>query len=92
MRREYLAGAWLELHSALTRLGLSVLEVCSRLYIDVNLQDWLIVGYRGRYLKFEVEVVTALEGLPPQRYGGQRLLGWRPETARAWLKRLQTNT
>ena len=77
---------------ALLKLGLSVPEVCSRSWRDVNLQDRLIVRYKGRCLKYGVEVVAALEGLPPQRYGGQRLLGWQPDTARAWLRRVQTDS
>ncbi|CAA9582593.1 MAG: hypothetical protein AVDCRST_MAG86-3016 [uncultured Truepera sp.] len=83
------ARAKLELLLALIKLGLSVPEVCSRSWRNVNLQDRLIVGYRGRCLKFGVEVVAALEGLPPPRYGGQRLLGWQPDAARRWLRRVK---
>ena len=87
-----LAKARLELLLALMALGLSLPEVCSRYWQDVNTKDRLIVGYRGRVLGYGVAVVTALDtftALRPRQYGGQRLLGWSADTARRWLKQLR---
>lgn len=86
-----LTRARLELLLALMALGMSLPEVCSRYRQDINVEDRLIVGYRGRVLKYGVVVVTALDtlgALRPRQYGGQRLLGWEPDTARRWLKQL----
>lgn len=86
-----LTRARLELLLALMALGMSLPEVCSRYWQDVNVKDRLIVGYRGRVHKYGVTVVTALDtfvALRPRQYGGQRLLGWEADTARRWLKRL----
>ena len=87
-----LARVRLELLLALMALGMSLPEVCSRRWHEVNFKDRLLVGYRGRCLRFGVEVVAPLEALlalRPQRYDGQRVLGWQPETARRWLKQAQ---
>ena len=87
-----LARARLELLSALTALGMSLPEVCSRRWGDVNLKDRIIVGYRGRCLGYGVDVVTALEALfalRPQYHGAQWLLGWQADTARSWLRWLR---
>jgi integrase len=84
-----LARARLELLFALTALGMSLPEVCSRRWGDVNLKDRIIVGYRGRCLGYGVDVVTALEALlalRPKQHGGQWMLGWQADTAGSWLK------
>ena len=88
-----LARARLGLLLALMALGMSLPEVCSRRWGDINQADRLIVGYRGRVLKYGVEVVAALEtlsALRPQVYAGQRLLGWEANTARRWLNFLRS--
>ena len=87
-----LARARLELLLALMALGMSLPEVCSRRWGDINQADRLIVGYRGRVLKYGVEVITALAArstLKPLRYKGERVLGWTAATARGWLRRLE---
>lgn len=84
-----LARARLELLLALMSLNMSLPEVCSRCWGDVNLKDRIIVGYRGRCLGYGVDVVSALETLltlRPRHHGAQWMLGWQADTARSWLK------
>jgi len=86
-----LARVRLELLLALMALGMSLPEVCSRRWREVNFKDRLLVGYRGRCLRFGVDVVAPLDALlalRPLHYDGQRVLGWQPETAKRWLKQV----
>lgn len=87
-----LARARLELLLALMALGVSLPEVCSRLWMDINLPRRLMVGYKGRTVVLGAEAVAALETLlelRPKLHGGQRVLGWQPATARRWLKEVR---
>ncbi len=87
-----LGRARLELLLSLMALGLSLPEVCSRLWMDINLSRRLLVGYKGRTVVFGAEAVAGIEvllELRPKLHGGQRVLGWQPATARRWLKQVQ---
>ncbi len=52
-----------------------------------------LYGYKHRFVTLNVEASAALEGLAKfypkeQRASSKRILGWEPDTARRWLKRV----
>jgi len=55
--------ARLELLLALLALGMSVPEICSRRWWDVNLKDRRLFGYRKRFVMLGVPAVRAFEQL-----------------------------
>jgi hypothetical protein len=87
--------ARLELLLALLHLGMSVPEACSRTGMDLNASRRLLVGYRHRTVVLGAQAVTALETLEklkPSPYRNSQLIGWRPATARKWLRRIEGGT
>ena len=85
----------LELLLALLALGLSIPEVCTRRWFDVDLKSRALLGYRQRRVHFGVPAALAFEQFlrlhkkEPPNYA--RVLGWNPDTARQWLKRAGEN-
>ena len=88
-----LTRARLELLLALLALGLSVPEICTRRWFEVDLKARFLFGYKQRKVHFGVPAVGAFENFlrlhkkEPPNYA--RVLGWNPDTARRWLKRVE---
>ena len=84
----------LELLLALLALGLSILEVCTRRWFEVNLKARFLLGYKQRKIHFGVPAAPAfkkflrLHKKEPPNY--VRVIGWTPDTARRWLRRVET--
>ena len=94
-----LLRARLELLLALLALGLSIPEVCTRRWFEVDLRARFVLGYKERKVQFGVPAALAFERFlrlhkkEPPNYA--RVLGWTPNTVRRWLKRVgaaDTNT
>lgn len=89
------ARARLELLLALLDLGMTIPEICSRKWHDVNLKCRILYGYRQRFVKFGVPAVQAFEQLlkaqphvDPKGIGW--MLNWNADTARRWLNKVTT--
>ena len=84
----------LELLLALLALGLTVPEVCTRRWFEVDLKARFVLGYKQRKVHFGVPAALAFERFlrlhkkEPPNYA--RVLGWNPDTARRWLKQIKT--
>ena len=94
-----LMRARLELLLALLALGLSIPEVCTRRWFEVDLKARFVLGYKERKVHFGVPAALAFEQFlrlhkkEPPNYA--RVISWTPDTARQWLKRVEaanTNT
>ena len=90
-----LARARLELLLALLDLGMSVPEVCACRWFEVNLTNRTVLGYRQRLIRLGAPAVEALTQLlkaqpEPDLKSPKRMLGWNPDTARRWLKQVQS--
>ena len=83
----------LELLLALLALGLSIPEVCTRRWFEVDLKARFVLGYKQRKVQFGVPAALAFERFlrihkkEPPNYA--RVLGWTPDTARRWLRRVE---
>ena len=83
----------LELLLALLALGLSLPEVCACRWSEVDLKARFVLGYKQRKVHFGVPAALAFERFlrlhkkEPPNYA--RVLGWMPDTARRWLKRVE---
>ena len=80
---------------ALLTLGLTVPEACTRTWRDLVPEARRLYGYRQRFITLNVEASAALKGLAkfyskegPVSFRFRRILGWEPDTARRWLKRV----
>jgi hypothetical protein len=72
---------------------MTVPEVCSRKWHNVNLKGRLLYGYSKRCVTFGVPVIRAFEQLlEVQRNvkpeGARWVLGWNADTARRWLNKV----
>ena len=85
--------ARLEVLLALLALEMTIPEVCSRKWHDVNLKRRLLYGYKKRFVTLGAPAVRAFEQLlkvqPHVKPEGVRwMLGWNADTARRWLNKL----
>jgi len=75
---------------ALLDLGLSIPEACTRTWNDIDKTSLTLKGYHQTF-RMGVPVLEAIEHLTeetPQakHYSFQRIMKWKPEAARRWLK------
>ena len=78
------ARARLELLAALTDLGLSIPEVCTRTWRDLDRDRRFVLGYGGRCVTLGARAVRALETLERFQTGRcpfEKLLRWNADTA-----------